>query len=91
MVLQYYEFQCRVLTLCAEFCGAAEELVVRSPNFMQSFLSCLFSTREQKETPPSVVAQCYQLGPGYVDQLSMLGDAKRNCHFLVSLQNLNHA
>ena len=28
---QYYEFQWRVLNLCAEFYGAAEELVVSYP------------------------------------------------------------
>ena len=29
---QYYEFQWRVLNLCSEFYGAAEELVVRPTN-----------------------------------------------------------
>ncbi|KAJ6608694.1 hypothetical protein B0H10DRAFT_2067042 [Mycena sp. CBHHK59/15] len=62
---QYYEFQWRVLNLCAEFYGAAEELV--------------------KGTPPLVVAQCYQMGPGSkVDPLSMLGDAKRICDTLLA-------
>ncbi|KAJ7911473.1 hypothetical protein B0H13DRAFT_2232698 [Mycena leptocephala] len=66
---QYYEFQWRMLNLCAEFYGAAEELV--------------------KGTPPLVVAQCYQMGPGSkVDPLIMLNDAKRICDtlsFVVSL------
>ncbi|KAJ7086167.1 hypothetical protein B0H15DRAFT_361375 [Mycena belliarum] len=62
---QYYEFQWRVLNLCAEFYGAAEELV--------------------KGTPPLVVAQCYQMGPGSkVDPLVMLNDAKRICDTLLA-------
>ncbi|KAJ7116468.1 hypothetical protein C8R44DRAFT_879836 [Mycena epipterygia] len=62
---QYYEFQWRVLNLCAEFYGAAEELV--------------------KGTPPLVVAQCYQMGPGSkVDPLIMLSDAKRICDTLLA-------
>ncbi|KAJ8692453.1 hypothetical protein PTI98_009763 [Pleurotus ostreatus] len=62
---QYYEFQWRVLNLCAEFYGAAEELV--------------------KGTPPLVVAQCYQMGPGSkVDPLVMLNDAKRVCDTLLA-------
>ena len=76
---QYYEFQWRVLNLCAEFYGAAEELVV----------SCLFAlvdnllTTSQKGTAPLVVAQCYHMGPGVtVDPLSMLGEAKRICDTL---------
>ncbi|KAJ7645387.1 hypothetical protein B0H17DRAFT_1104084 [Mycena rosella] len=62
---QYYEFQWRVLNLCAEFYGAAEELV--------------------KGTPPLVVAQCYQMGPGSkVDPLIMLNEAKRICDTLLA-------
>ncbi|KAH7913591.1 hypothetical protein BJ138DRAFT_1124276 [Hygrophoropsis aurantiaca] len=62
---QYYEFQWRVLNLCAEFYGAAEELV--------------------KGTPPLVVAQCYQMGPGVkVDPMTMLNEAKRICDTLLS-------
>ncbi|KAJ6577451.1 hypothetical protein B0H19DRAFT_1120011 [Mycena capillaripes] len=62
---QYYEFQWRMLNLCAEFYGAAEELV--------------------KGTPPLVVAQCYQMGPGSkVDPLIMLTDAKRICDTLLA-------
>lgn len=62
---QYYEFQWRVLQLCAEFYSAAEELV--------------------KRTPPLVVAQCYQMGPGAkVDPLSMLRDAKNVCDNLLA-------
>ncbi|KAJ7760737.1 hypothetical protein DFH07DRAFT_939951 [Mycena maculata] len=62
---QYYEFQWRVLNLCAEFYGAAEELM--------------------KGTPPLVVAQCYQMGPGSkVDPLIMLSDAKRICDTLLA-------
>jgi hypothetical protein len=77
---QYYEFQWRVLNLCAEFYGAAEELVV-------SYLCILFSrnlfTTSQKGTAPLVVAQCYHMGPGVnVDPLSMLGEAKRICDTL---------
>ncbi|KAL0948635.1 hypothetical protein HGRIS_010442 [Hohenbuehelia grisea] len=62
---QYYEFQWRMLNLCAEFYGAAEELV--------------------KGTPPLVVSQCYQMGPGSkVDPLVMLGEAKRICDTLLA-------
>lgn len=40
---------------------------------------------QQKGTPPLVVAQCYQMGPGSkVDPLIMLNDAKRICDTLVS-------
>jgi len=66
---QYYELQWRVLNLCAEFYGAAEELI--------------------KGTPPLVLAQCYQMGPGAkVDPIVMLNDAKRVCDTLVSRLNL---
>lgn len=62
---QYYEFQWRVLNLCAEFYGAAEELV--------------------KGTSPTVVAQCYHMGPtSKVDPLYMLGEAKRICDTLLA-------
>ncbi|KAF9266474.1 hypothetical protein L218DRAFT_896525 [Marasmius fiardii PR-910] len=66
---QYYEFQWRVLNLCAEFYGAAEELV--------------------KATPPLVIAQCYQMGPGSkVDPIHMLNEAKRNCDTLLANPSL---
>ncbi|CAK5276134.1 unnamed protein product [Mycena citricolor] len=62
---QYYEFQWRMLNLCAEFYGAAEELV--------------------KSTPPLVIAQCYQMGPGTpMDPLVMLTEAKRTCDTLLA-------
>ncbi|RDB26232.1 hypothetical protein Hypma_006422 [Hypsizygus marmoreus] len=62
---QYYEFQWRVLNLCAEFYGAAEELI--------------------KGTPPLVIAQCYQMGPGNkVDPIIMLSEAKRICDTLLA-------
>ncbi|KAF5392205.1 hypothetical protein D9757_001439 [Collybiopsis confluens] len=62
---QYYEFQWRVLNLCAEFYGAAEELL--------------------KATPPLVIAQCYQMGPGSkVDPLNMLNEAKQKCDTLLA-------
>ncbi|KAI0035364.1 hypothetical protein K488DRAFT_83070 [Vararia minispora EC-137] len=62
---QYYEFQWRVLNLCSEFYGAAEELV--------------------KQTPPQVIAQSYQSGPGSkLDPLAMLGEAKRICDQLLA-------
>ena len=76
---QYYEFQWRVLNLCAEFYGAAEELVV---SYLFHLVDNLLTT-SQKGTAPLVVAQCYHMGPGVkVDPLSMLGEAKRICDTL---------
>ena len=41
---------------------------------------------QQKSTPPIVLAQCYQTGPGSSsDPLKMLTDAKAVCDNLVSL------
>ena len=47
---QYYEFQWRVLNLCAEFYNAAEELVVSHPRTHFSG-SCLFYTIERDSAP----------------------------------------
>jgi hypothetical protein len=78
---QYYEFQWRVLNLCAEFYGAAEELVVRIFLFLWIFgLPFL----KQKGISPLVIAQCYHMGPNAkVDPLTLLADAKRICDTLV--------
>ena len=76
---QYYEFQWRVLNLCAEFYGAAEELVVCYLFRLADSMLII----PQKGTAPLVVAQCYHMGPGIkVDPLSMLGEAKRICDTL---------
>lgn len=78
---QYYEFQWRVLNLCAEFYNAAEELVVcmaysSKKSFLKEYL--------QKGANPLVIAQCYQSGPSNkVDPLAMLNEAKRICDTLV--------
>lgn len=45
----------------------------------------IFNYLLQKGTPPLVVAQCYNMGPGVkLDPLVMLGEAKRICDNLVS-------
>lgn len=46
---QYYEFQWRVLNLCAEFYGAAEELVVRLSRFLILLLWNLTELRNRKQ------------------------------------------
>lgn len=88
---QYYEFQWRVLNLCAEFYGAAEELVV-SFSLMSVFTRVgidLSWSGEQKGTPPLVIAQSYHMGPSIkVDPLTMLNDAKRVCDTLVIPQSI---
>jgi hypothetical protein len=78
----YYEFQWRVLNMCAEFYGAAEELVVSVAWLSSSLLSP--ERMLQKKTPPLVLAQCYTAGASKVDPLAMLNEGKRNCDILVS-------
>lgn len=71
-----------MLNLCAEFYGAAEELVV---SILLKYPRCHLTFR-QKSTPPLVVSQCYHMGPNVkVDPLIMLGEAKRVCDTLVSV------
>jgi hypothetical protein len=78
---QYYEFQWRILNLCAEFYGAAEELVVcHDPLLSNAMLMGWL----QKATPPLVLAQCYHAGPSSkVDPIAMLNEAKKICDTLV--------
>ncbi|TRM62681.1 hypothetical protein BD626DRAFT_583982 [Schizophyllum amplum] len=76
---QYYEFQWRVLNLCAEFYGAAEELLVSGIAGNAAQVSLLY-----RKQPPLVVAQCYQMSPANpVDPMNMVKEAKRICDTLI--------
>lgn len=84
---QYYEFQWRVLNLCAEFYSAAEELVV-SINAIR-FVMLSPNMTLQKGANPLVIAQCYAAPESKVDPLVMLTEAKRVCDTLVSVLHMS--